>query len=129
VRWRIRHTREVDSASLSSFERAAARFNDSDAGRTVSRLARSLGRPSVSIGASAGHRDEVRITVAWELSWYQWGVDLGIEPVLIRPLAKGSEIEQLDFPARQWNASYVEGAPIVLLAPTRRRAPGAPAHR
>jgi hypothetical protein len=130
VRWRLRHTREVEPATLSPFERAAFRFNASEAGRTVSRLVRTLGDPSVSIGASAGTREEVRITIAWELSWYQWGVDLGdgLRPVAL--LDKGREIEQLDSAARQWNAAVAAGGRIVLAAPAKRRPPaGAPAHR
>ncbi len=130
MRWRLRHTREVEPATLSPFERAAFRFNASEAGRTVSRLVRTLGEPSVSIGAAAGTCEEVRVTVAWELSWYQWGVDLGdgLRPVSL--LDKGREIEQLDSAARQWNASVAAGGRIVLAAPAGRRRPaGAPARR
>jgi hypothetical protein len=121
VRWRLRHTHEVDPSSLNPFERAAYRFNASEAGRTVSRLARTLGSPSVSIGAAAGSRHEVRITVAWELSWYQWGVDLGDEPRPVVLLDKGREIDQLDPAARQWNAGVGTDGRIVLGTPGRRR--------
>lgn len=90
------------------FERAVARFNSSEAGRTVTGLTRTLGTPWVSVGASAGAADEVRITVAWELSWYQWGVDIGDELRPVFQLDKGREIDQLDHPARQWNATVAE---------------------
>jgi len=116
-------------SSLTPFERAAARFNASEAGRTVSGLVRTLGRPQVSLGASAGTPSEVRITVAWELSWYQWGVDLRDELRPVFQLDKGHEISQLDAPARQWNATVVEGGRIVLAAPAGDRASGEPAHR
>jgi hypothetical protein len=157
VRWRLRHKREhgpraalpsassrsdpaargartgrlQDEASpLSPFERAAARFNASEAGRTVAGLVRTLGTPSVSVGASAGTPGEVRITVAWELSWYQWGVDLGEESRPVFPLGKGGEIDQLDSAARQWNASVVDGGRIVLVAPTAKAVrAGAPVRR
>ena len=46
----------------------------------VAGLTRTLGDPKVSIGAAAGSSSEVRVTVAWELSWYQWGVDLEGDP-------------------------------------------------
>ncbi|HEX6455124.1 MAG TPA: hypothetical protein VF009_01250 [Solirubrobacterales bacterium] len=119
-RWRLRSLRrprpapalEVDS--LSSFERAVARFNSSEAGRTVAGLTRTLGSPHVSIGAAAGAPDEVRITVAWELSWYQWGVDVGDELRPVFQLDKGREIDQLDAAARQWNASVGEGGRLSL---------------
>lgn len=102
---------------LSPFERAVARFNASEAARTVAGLMRSLGEPWVSIGAAAGSPSEVRITVAWELTWYQWGVDLADE---LRPLAqldKGSEVSQLDSSARQWNASAAAGGQLLLGTP------------
>jgi hypothetical protein len=129
VRWRLRHAQQVEPSSLAPFERAAIRFNASEAGRTVAGLVRTLGTPSVSVGASAGEPSEVRITVAWELSWYQWGVDVGDEPRPVCQLGKGAELGQLDSAARQWNASVVEGR-IVLRAPARRRsAAGTPARR
>ncbi|HJZ36629.1 MAG TPA: hypothetical protein VJ204_10210 [Solirubrobacterales bacterium] len=111
------------------FERAIARFNSSDAGRTVAGLTRTLGAPSVSVGDLAGTADEVRVTVAWELTWYQWGVDLGDELRPVYELKKGFEVEEIDAPARQWNASAHDGR-IVLVAPHRREAAeGKPVHR
>ncbi|HET7417348.1 MAG TPA: hypothetical protein VFJ61_06985 [Solirubrobacterales bacterium] len=86
------------------FERAIARFNSSEAGRTVAGLTRTLGAPRASIGHAAGAPDEVRITVAWELSWYQWGVDIGDELRPVFQIDKGGEIDQLDPAAQQWNA-------------------------
>jgi hypothetical protein len=111
------------------FERAIARFNSSDAGRTVAGLTRTLGAPSVSVGDLAGSADEVRVTVAWELTWYQWGVDLGDELRPVYELKKGFEVEEIDAAARQWNASAHDGR-IVLVAPRRREAAnGKPVHR
>jgi hypothetical protein len=97
-----------DPEAPTPFERAVARFNSSEAGRTVVGLTRTLGTPWVSVGASAGAPDEVRITVAWELSWYQWGVDIGDELRAVFQIDKGREIDQLDHAAKQWNAT-VEG--------------------
>ena len=82
---------------------AIARFNSSDAGRTAAGLTRSLGQPQVSIGAAAGSPSEVRITVAWELCWYQWGVDLGNPRRPVFEIARGTEVDELDRSARQWN--------------------------
>jgi hypothetical protein len=113
----------------SRFEGAIARFNSSDAGRTVTGLTRTLGAPSVSVGDLAGAADEVRVTVAWELTWYQWGVDLGDELRPVYELTKGFEVEEIDAAARQWNASAHDGR-IVLVAPRRREAAnGKPVHR
>jgi hypothetical protein len=116
---------EAESPS-GRLERAAARFNSSEAARTVAGLMRTLGRPWVSIGAAAGSASEVRITVAWELSWYQWGVDLGDELRAVFQLGKGEEIEQLDGAARQWNASAGEGGRLALGTQAARAADGEP---
>ena len=86
------------------FERAVDRFNSSDAGRAVVGLTRTLGAPLASVGASAGAAGEVRITVAWELCWYQWGVDVSDELRPVFELGKGGEFGQLDAAAKQWNA-------------------------
>jgi hypothetical protein len=115
---------------LSPFERAVARFNASDAARTVGGLVRTLGTPWVSVGASAGAPKEVRITVAWELSWYQWGVDLGDELRPVFQIDKGLEMDQLDAAARQWNASAGQGGRLAMVAPAvRRSTDGEPAAR
>ena len=98
-------------------ERAVARFNASDAARTVAGLMRTLGRPQVSIGAAAGSASEVRVTVAWELGWYQWCVDLGDELRPVFQLDKGDEVDQLDGSARQWNATAGDGGRLALGAP------------
>jgi hypothetical protein len=94
----------VDDLGFTPFERAVARFNSSEAGRAVAGLTRTLGIPRASVGASAGAPDEVRITVAWELSWYQWSVDIADELSPVAELGKGGEVEQLDAAACQWNA-------------------------
>jgi len=86
-------------------ERAIGRFNASPAARTTAGLTRSLGQPRVSVGAAAGSPSEARITVAWELCWYQWGVDLGDELRPVFEIARGTEVAQLDSSARQWNLS------------------------
>jgi hypothetical protein len=98
-------------------ERAINRFNASEAARTVAGLMRTLGEPSVSVGAAAGSPSEARITIAWELTWYQWAVDLADELRPVAELDRGSEISQLDASARQWNASAAPGGQLLLGAP------------
>jgi hypothetical protein len=101
----------------SPMERAVERFNLSEQSRTVSGLMRTLGPPWISIGAAAGSPGEVRITVAWELSWYQWGVDLRDEGRPVYEIDKGYEVDQLDGPARHWNAQAEESGRLRLGAP------------
>jgi len=103
-RRRGRRMSTLDDPAATPFARAVAHFNSSEAGRAVVGLTRTLGVPRASVGASAGAPGEVRITVAWELCWYQWGVGGGEEPAVVRELGKGSEVGQLDSAARQWNA-------------------------
>ncbi len=110
---------EVSESPANRLERAALRFNGSEAAHTVGGLMRTLGRPSVSVGSAAGSPSEVRITFAWDLCWYQWGVDLGDDLRPVFQIDRGTEIEQLDGSACQWNASAGEGGRIALGAPAR----------
>jgi hypothetical protein len=119
---RLRPALPSDTAAPTSFQRAVAHFNASEAGHTVTGLTRTLGVPQASVGASAGAPDAVRITIAWELSWYQWSVDVGADPGAVFPIDKGSEIEQLDAAARQWNAAVGQDGKLRLAgdpAPSR----------
>jgi len=123
---RLRPAPPLDSSAPSPSERAVARFNSSEAGRAVRGLVRTLGAPWVSVGTAAGAPSEVRITVAWEVSWYQWGVDVGDELRPVFQIDKGGEVGQLDAAARQWNASVGVDGRHNLHAP-RRRGAGRPA--
>jgi hypothetical protein len=110
--------RQAEPASA-RLERAVTRFNASEAGRTVAGLCRSLGLPLASVGAAAASSTLVRVTVAWELCWYQWGVDCADGRVF--EIARGSEVEQIDRAARHWNATVGEGAQLVFGAAGRPR--------
>jgi hypothetical protein len=83
-------------------------FNGSDHPRTVAGIIRTLGLPRVSAGASARRPSAVRVTVAWELSWYQYAIDLADELEPVSVMANGQEISDLDGPAREWNARATE---------------------
>jgi hypothetical protein len=84
--------------------RALEEFNESEHRRTVAGLARSLGEPRVAAVTPVDAPHDVRVTVAWDLSWYQWEVRLLDEPARVRSVAKGSELEQLAESDRRWNA-------------------------
>jgi hypothetical protein len=96
----------VIAAVTDRFELAVTRFNASEAARTVAGLTRTLGEPRVSIGAAAGSAESARITIAWDLTWYQWAVASGEREAPVAELARGTELEQLDPAARQWNAKW-----------------------
>ena len=90
--------------------RGIERFNESEEVRKVAGLFRSLGEPSVSVQAKDG---AALVTIAWELSWYQWEVDVG-ERGLVREVAKGAEVGELDAEAQRWNATAAEDGTLRL---------------
>ena len=53
---------------------AADLFNASQYRRTVGGIAKSLGPPRISIVALSGVNAEVVVTVAWDISWYQYRI-------------------------------------------------------
>ncbi len=83
--------------------RALDLFNASEHPRTIGGLARTLGAPSASAVPAKASAAEIALTIAWELSWYQFTVDLSDphEPVQLR--AQGQELAELDEGVRAWN--------------------------
>ena len=53
---------------------AADLFNASQYRRTVGGIGKSLGDPRVSVVVLSGVNAEVVVTVAWDISWYQYRV-------------------------------------------------------
>jgi hypothetical protein len=84
--------------------RALDRFNHSEHRRTVEGLTRSLGSPRVAAVTPAEAPDQVRLTVAWELSWYQWKVQFDDDGTAVRALRNGKEVSELGPADRAWNA-------------------------
>ncbi len=95
------------SASPAAAELAEAlrNFNFSDHRRTVAGLTRTLGAPRAGAQAieTAGGVPGFRITVAWELTWYQWEVAAGAYGIEVRESGKGETIDQLRAESRDWN--------------------------
>jgi hypothetical protein len=91
---------------------AADQFNGSPYRRTVAGIAKSLGDPRVALLPLSGTNLEVVVTVAWEISWYQYRVMLGTsQPV--RLAERGYEIDDLDERFQAWNASLDSAGRIV----------------
>jgi hypothetical protein len=86
---------------------AADLFNASQYRRTIGGIAKSLGEPRVSIVPLSGVNPDVVVTVAWEISWYQYRVtpDSG-QPV--RLAERGHDPGELDGTFVEWNA-HLEG--------------------
>ncbi len=91
---------------------AAELFNESAFKRTVAGIAKSLGDPRVSLLPLSGTNPEVVITVAWEISWYQYRVTLGSSQP-IRLAERGYEIDDLDERFESWNATLDSSGRIV----------------
>ena len=53
---------------------AADVFNASQYRRTIGGIGKSLGSPRISIVALSGVNAEVVVTVAWDISWYQYRI-------------------------------------------------------
>jgi len=91
---------------------AADYFNASQFRRTVGGIAKSLGIPRISITPLSGVNQEIVITVAWEISWYQYRVTPeSAQPV--RLAERGHELGELDVAFTEWNAHLVEDGRIV----------------
>jgi hypothetical protein len=102
--------------------RAVEQFNTSNEPRKVAGLIRSLGEPRAAVSPDA-ERQSALVTVAWELSWYQWEVraDADGEPARVREIAKGHEVSQLAEETRSWNAAVTEDGKLRLRAAQGRR--------
>ena len=82
---------------------AADLFNSSAYRRTVGGIAKSLGDPQASIVQLSGVNSELVVTVAWDISWYQYRVTPdSAQPV--RLAERGHELEELDKRYQSWNA-------------------------
>ncbi len=83
---------------------AADLFNASTYRRTVGGIAKSLGEAQASIVALSGDSGEMAVTVAWDLSWYQYRIspDSG-QPVRLE--RRGHELDELEETFKAWNAS------------------------
>jgi hypothetical protein len=95
--------RAVPTNAQLKLERAIELFNSSEHLRTVSGLSRTLGQPHVSASTSGESAAEVLLTVAWDISWYQFVVDLSDTRDPVRVENQGQEMDELSEEARAWN--------------------------
>jgi len=81
---------------------AAELFNDTAYRRTIAGIAKSLGQARVSLVPLSGVNPEVVITIAWDISWYQYRVVFESAQA-VRLAERGYEIEELDDRFKEWN--------------------------
>jgi hypothetical protein len=93
--------RRLSARELAMVE-AADLFNESAFRRTIAGIAKSLGAPKASIVPLSGTSAEVVLTVAWDISWYQYRIspDSG-QPV--RLAERGHDPRELDPMFTGWN--------------------------
>jgi hypothetical protein len=91
---------------------AADLFNASSYRRTVGGIAKSLGTAKASIVPLSGVSGEQAVTVAWDLSWYQYRVtpESG-QPVRLE--RRGHELEELESVFKVWNAHIDDDGRLV----------------
>jgi hypothetical protein len=103
--------RRLSEQELSMVE-AADLFNASQYRRTVAGIAKSLGTPRVSVVVLSGVNAEVVVTVAWDISWYQYRVSPESDnPVRLE--GRGHDPAELEGSFTEWNARLDEGGRIV----------------
>ena len=103
--------RRLSEPELAMVE-AADHFNASPARRTVAGIAKSLGEPRVSLVQLSGVKSELVVTVAWEISWYQYRVSLGsAQPV--RLAERGYDPAELESSFVDWNARLTDDGRLV----------------
>jgi hypothetical protein len=98
--------RRLSEAELEVVE-AADIFNSGAYRRTIAGIAKSLGPPQASIVPLSGVSGEMVITVAWEISWYQYRVTPeSAQPV--RLAERGHDLDELEASFKEWNAQLTE---------------------
>jgi len=91
---------------------AADLFNASTYRRTVGGIAKSLGEAKASIIPLSGDAGELAVTVAWDLSWYQYRVSPeSAQPVRLE--RRGHELDELEQSFKDWNAHVEDEGRLV----------------
>jgi len=91
---------------------AADLFNASAFRRTIGGIGKSLGTPKVSVVPLSGVNMDVVITIAWDLSWYQYRVTLdSAQPVRLEE--RGHELSELEGTFTAWNARFEDDGRLV----------------
>ena len=102
--------RRLSEPELAMVE-AADLFNESAFRRTIAGIAKSLGEPKASIVPLSGTSSEVVLTVAWDISWYQYRITPdSAQPV--RLAERGHDPHELEPMFTSWNAKLTQDGRI-----------------
>jgi hypothetical protein len=114
-----RRVHAVPTDTEPQIARALELFNASEHPRTVAGIARSLGAPLVSVVPLPDGRGRVSVLVGWELCWYRYEVDLGLEVEAVAVAEQGDDLSELGAAPPQPNATADEHGELRLAsAPT-----------
>jgi hypothetical protein len=103
--------RRLSERELAMVE-AADLFNGSAYRRTVGGIAKSLGDAKASIVVLSGVAGELAVTVAWDISWYQYRVSPeSAQPVRLE--RRGHELDELEENFKSWNAHLEHDGKLV----------------
>jgi hypothetical protein len=91
---------------------AADLFNGSSYRRTVGGIQKSLGAAQASVVPLSGTNGEIAVTVAWDISWYQYRVSPDSQQP-VRLERRGHELEELEDGYKQWNAHVEDEGRLV----------------
>ncbi len=86
---------------------AAELYNVSAYSRTIAGIAKSLGSARVSMLPLSGTNTEIVITIAWDISWYQYRV-LFDSSQPVRLAERGHDVAELGERFKSWNAHLDE---------------------
>jgi hypothetical protein len=84
---------------------AAEIFNESAYSRTIAGIAKSLGEARVSMIPLSGANAEIVLTIAWEISWYQYRI-IPDSSQPVRLAERGHDVSELPKKFTAWNASF-----------------------
>lgn len=96
-----RDVRAVPTTAEVKIERGIELFNGSQFPRTIAGLTRSLGQPQVAVWIESPA--VVAIVVAWDITWYEYAVDLADinDPAALT--SRGTDMVELGERVTQWN--------------------------
>jgi hypothetical protein len=97
-----------------ALERGVDAFNASAYRRTLASIAKSLGVPRASVVVLSGNRPDAIVTVAWEISWYQYRVEAE-HGGQVRLEDRGDDPGVIDQRWRDWNAQVAPDGQLTLV--------------
>jgi hypothetical protein len=103
--------RRLSAPELAVVE-AADLFNSSDFRRTVGGIGKSLGEPRASVTRLSGVSGELVVTIAWDISWYQYRVSPE-SPNPVRLAERGHDLGELEDSFKRWNAHVERDGRVV----------------